>query len=61
MPQKPSQKLFHFNAIIDGHLVSGDVAFSPAPQPGIFTELARFEAQRALEDLVREEIAAGRI
>ena len=61
MPQKPTQKIFRLNALIDGHIIVGQVAFSPAPQPGVFTELARFEAERVLAHAVREEIAAGRL
>jgi hypothetical protein len=61
MLQKPTKKIFRLNAIIDGHIIAGQVAFSPAPQPGIFTELARFEAEKVLTHQVREEIAAGRL
>jgi hypothetical protein len=61
MPQKPTQKVFHLNAVIDNHIIAGFVAFSPAPDPGILTELARFEAQRILEQQVREEISSGRL
>ena len=60
MAQKPNKKIFHLNAMIDGHLIIGSVGFSPAPQPGILTELARFEAERILTNAVREEIARGR-
>lgn len=61
MIQKPNQKVFHLNAIIDNHIIAGSVVFSPAPQSGVLTEVARFEAQRILEQIVREEIAAGRV
>lgn len=61
MTTKSNKKTFHLNAVIDGHLISGVVALSPAPQPGIFTELARFEAERALAHAVREAIATGRL
>src|ERR1035438_5186629 len=61
MSKKPNKKTFHLNALIDGHIISGTVALSPAPQPGIFTELARFEAERVLAHAVREAIAAGRL
>jgi len=37
------------------------VAFSPAPQPGVLTELAKFEAERILAHMVNEEIEAGRL
>jgi hypothetical protein len=61
MGRKRNKKIFHLAAIVDGHIVSGTVAFSPAPQSGIMTELARFEAERILAHSVREEIAAGRL
>jgi hypothetical protein len=61
MARKPNKKTFHLNAIIDGHIIAGEVSFSPAPQPGIFSELARFEAQRILEHQVRDYIATGRL
>jgi hypothetical protein len=61
MLTKSTKKIFRLSTIIDGHIVSGRVAFSPAPEPGIFTELARFEAERILVEMVREEIAAGRL
>ena len=61
MDKKPTQKTFHLSTIVAGHIIDGTVAFSPAPQPGIFTELAKFEAQRILTHLVAEEIEAGRL
>jgi len=61
MSKKPTRKTFRLSAIIAGRVIDGSVAFSPAPQPGIFTELAKFEAQRILAHLVREEIASGRL
>jgi hypothetical protein len=61
MDKKPTRKTFRLSTIIAGHVIDGTVAFSPAPQPGIFTELAKFEAHRILAYLVREEIAAGRL
>ena len=61
MDQKPRKKVFTLNAIIDGHIIRAEVAFSPAPEAGIMTELARFEAQRLLEHMVREDIASGRL
>jgi hypothetical protein len=61
MVKKPTTKTFRLNAIIDGHLITGKVAFSPAPQPGVLTELARFEAERILAHMVREEISAARL
>jgi len=61
MDTKAREKTFTLNAIIDGHIIQGQVCFSPAPAPGILTELARFEAQRILSHIVSEEIAAGRL
>ena len=61
MPQKPNQKIFRLNAIVQGHLIAGTVAFSPAPKPGILTELARSEAERLLAELANTDIAAGRL
>jgi hypothetical protein len=61
MATKARAKTFTLNAIIDGHIIRGQVCFSPAPEPGILTELARFEAQRILSQIVSEEIAAGRL
>jgi len=59
--KEENQKIFRLNTIIDGRIISGYVTFSPAPQPGVLTELARFEAQRVLTYTVREAIAQGRI
>ena len=61
MNSKPRKKVFALNALIDGHIIRGEVSISPAPEPGIMTELARFEAQRVLTHRVREEIKAGRL
>lgn len=61
MPRKPSQKTFRLNTLVNGHLIAGAVRFSPAPEPGILTELARFEAERLLEQMVQEEVKAGRL
>jgi len=61
MPQKPTQKTFHLNALVNGHIIAGSVRFSPAPEPGVLTEVARFEAERLLDHLVHEEIQAGRL
>ena len=61
MADKQTKKTFHLNAVIAGRLISGFVSFSPAPQPGILTEVARLDAERILEDMVREKIAAGRL
>ena len=61
MSKKPTQKTFRLSTIIDGHIIAGTVAFSPAPQPGILTELAKFEAHRILAHLVSREIEEGRL
>jgi hypothetical protein len=61
MNKKPTQKTFQLSAIVGGHIIDGTVMFSPAPQPGIFTELAKFEAERILAHMVRNDIEAGRL
>jgi hypothetical protein len=61
MPQKLTQQIIQLRAIVSGRFIDGTVTFSPAPQPGIFTELAKFEARRILTHMVEEEIAAGRL
>jgi hypothetical protein len=61
MSAKPKEKVFTLNTIIDGHIIRGQVKFSPAPDPGILTEVARFEAELLLAQLVRGEIADGRL
>jgi len=61
MARKQTQKVFHLNTIIDRHLIAGSVTFSPAPQPGIFTELARFEAERLLAHVLQEAINSGQM
>ena len=61
MAKKPSQKTFRLSTIVAGHIINGTVAFSPAPQPGILTELAAFEAERILAHMITEEITAGRL
>ena len=60
MPNE-TQKTFHLNAVIDGKIISGFVSFSPAPPPGILTEVARLDADQILLQVVREEIAAGQL
>ena len=61
MHQKQSHKQFCLNAIISDRIIVGVVRFSPAPAPGVLTELAKFEAERVLTHAVQEEIAAGRL
>jgi hypothetical protein len=61
MDSKPRQKVFTLNAIVDGHIIRGEVKFSPAPEPGIMTEVARLEAELLLTQMVRHEIAGGNL
>jgi hypothetical protein len=61
MNPKPNQKIFRLSAIVAGQIINGTVTFSPAPQPGIFTALAEFEAKRILNSILLEEIEAGRL
>ena len=61
MHQKATQQIIQLSAIVSGHLIGGTVTFSPAPEPGILSELAKFEARRILAAVVEEEIAAGRL
>jgi hypothetical protein len=61
MSTKPKEKIFTLNTIIDGHIIRGRVRFSPAPEPGIMTEIARLDAERLLAQVVRDEIADGRL
>jgi hypothetical protein len=59
--KKQTQKQFRFRTIISGNQLTGTVVFSPAPDPGIFTALAEFEARRILNRMLIDEIAAGRL
>ena len=61
MTKKPNEKIFHMISIIDGRVIDGTVKFSPAPLPGVLTELARFEAERMLLHSVEQDITAGRL
>ena len=56
MNKKSTKKVFTLSTIVAGHLIQGRVSFSPAPEPGIMTELARFEAERMLTQAVTEDI-----
>ena len=58
---KPTKQVVHLGAIISGHIVSGTVSFSPAPEIGILSELAKFEARRIFTNMIMEEIEAGRL
>jgi hypothetical protein len=59
--QTKNQQIIRLSAIVSGHVIDGTVTFSPAPLPGVFAELAKFEARRILTHIVEEEIAAGRL
>lgn len=61
MSTKPNQQTIRLSTIVDGHIIDGTVTFSPALKPGVLSELARFEAERILTHMVKEEIAAGRL
>src|SRR5258708_5231495 len=61
MSQKSNTQIVRLGAIVNGHLIDGTVSFSPAPEPGVLSELAKFEARRILAHMVEEEIAAGRL
>jgi hypothetical protein len=61
MATNPKEKIFTLNAIIKGHIIRGEVRLSPAPEPGIMTEVARFDAERLLTKMVQEEIDGGRL
>jgi hypothetical protein len=61
MDKKSNTKVFTLSTIIEGRIIHGRVSFSPAPDPGIMTELARFEAGRILNHFVGEELRAGRL
>ena len=58
---KTTQQIVHLSTIVGGHIIHGTVTYSPAPEYGIMSELAKFEAERMLTNLVEEEIAAGRL
>ena len=61
MATKQNQQVVRLSGVVAGHIVEGTVTFSPAPPPGIFAELAKFEAERILTDVVIGEIEAGRL
>jgi len=61
MDEIQTKQVVHLSAIISGHIVDGTVTFSPAPAPGVLSELAKFEARRILTRMVEEEIASGRL
>ena len=59
--KKPTHKTFRFTTLLEGRVIDGSVSFSPAPEPGIFTALAEFEAKRILNRMLIEEMEAGRL
>jgi hypothetical protein len=61
MREKSNQQTIRLSAVVSGHIIDGTVSFSPAPQPGVLLELAKFEARRILTAMVQEEIEAGRL
>jgi len=61
MNQKSNQQVVHLAGIVGGYLIDGTVTFSPAPQAGILSELAKFEACRIVAAAVEEEIRQGRL
>jgi hypothetical protein len=61
MSQKSNIQIVHLGAIINGHVVNGTFSFSPAREPGILSELAKFEARRILTNMIEEEIQTGRL
>jgi len=61
MREKSNQQTIRLSAVVSGHIIDGSVSFSPAPRPGILSELAKFEARRILTAMVQEEIEAGRL
>ena len=61
MTQKSITQTVHLAGIIQGHIIEGTVSFSPAPEPGLLSELAKFEARRIFVHRVEEEIRLGRL
>jgi hypothetical protein len=61
MSERQTHQTIQLSTIVSGHVIDGKVTFSPAPEPGILSELAKFEARRILTAMVEEEIAAGRL
>ena len=61
MNDNPTQQTIRLGTLVSGHIIDGVVTFSPAPQPGILSELAKFEARRILTAMVEEEIRQGRL
>jgi hypothetical protein len=61
MHENSTRQTIQLSAIVSGHVIDGKVTFSPAPQPGVLSELAKFEARRILTAMVEEEIEAGRL
>jgi hypothetical protein len=61
MAEKQTTKRFFLQTVIDGRIVAATVSFSPAPAPGILTELARLDAERLVRQCVREDIGSGHL
>ena len=61
MNQKPTQQIVRLSAIVSGRIIDGTVTFSPAPEPGVLAELAKFEAERIISHMVAEDIQTGRL
>jgi hypothetical protein len=59
MSKRQTTKLFYPTTTVAGWVFFCEVSFSPAPEPGVLTELARFEAQRLINHLAAEEIETG--
>jgi hypothetical protein len=61
MNEKSTQQIIRLSTIVSGHIIDGTVTFSPAPQPGVLSELAKFDAERIFTQIVSDEIEAGRL
>jgi hypothetical protein len=61
MNEKSPQQIIRLSTIVSGHIIDGTVTFSPAPQSGVLSELAKFEAERILTQIVSDEIENGRL
>lgn len=56
MDKKSNTKVFTLVTILDGNLIHGQVTLSPAPEPGIMTEIAKLDAQRMVAEMVFEDL-----
>jgi hypothetical protein len=57
MNRKRNQTAFRFCTIVGNNLVDVSVMFEPAPPPGGFAELAKFEAELIFLNAVRQKIS----